>query len=162
MYVNIVMRFFFLFFLITFSSFGQLHHSSIGISSSNTNNKGFSVLQSIGQLSPIGNYNSQKQAVFQGYQQPLGQYGDIDRNHIFDILAFPNPFQNDLNFEFENIKPSEIRVDIYDIAGRYIDSYFASDFGEILRLKLENLISTEYIFRLIGPGINYSTKIIKK
>ena len=156
------MKIFFLIFFISISSFGQLHHSSIAISSSNTNNKGFSVLQSIGQLSPIGNYNSQKQTVFQGFQQPLNLIDDGHTIHIFDILAFPNPFLNDLNFEFENIKPSEIRVDIYDITGRYIDSYFASDFGEILRLKLENLISTEYIFRLTGPGINYSTKIIKK
>jgi len=162
MYINIVMRFFFLFFLVTNSSFGQLHHSSIGISSSNTNNNGLLVLQSIGQQSPIGNYNSRNQIIFQGFQQPLNITDDMDRIHMFDILAFPNPFLNDLNFEFENIKPSEVRVDIYDVTGRYIDSYFASDFGEILKLKLKNLISTEYIFRLTGPGINYSTKIIKK
>ena len=77
-------------------------------------------------------------------------------------MAFPNPFTSDLNFGFENINTKEIKVDIYDLNGRHIETYYADDFGEILKLKLENLTATEYIFRLTGPNINYSTKIIKK
>ena len=153
----------FIFFIAISSSAQELYKQTI-LSQGTTSNleSGLIVSQSVGQESVIGNFTNGEIKIIQGFQQPLNITDDVDRIHMFDILAFPNPFLNDLNFEFENIKPSEVRVDIYDVTGRYIDSYFASDFGEILKLKLENLISTEYIFRLTGPGINYSTKIIKK
>lgn len=152
----------FIFLLIFSFSWTQLHHSAIGASSGTYEIKGLAISQSVGQISPIGNYQNNRINLFQGFQQPLKLLKEEYIPVIKGIMAFPNPFTSDLNFGFENINTKEIKVDIYDVNGRHIKTYYADDFGEILKLKLENLTATEYIFRLTGPNINYSTKIIKK
>ena len=50
---------------------GQLHHYSINTQSSSIDLYNAKVLQSVGQLSPIGNYFSNKTSVVQGFQQPF-------------------------------------------------------------------------------------------
>ena len=78
------------------------------------------------------------------------------------ILAYPNPFNSDLNFKFNNLKPKNLTVDIYDVNGRFIKSIKIDRIDDEIKLNLEYLMSTEYIIRLRGSNINYSTKVIKK
>lgn len=151
-----------IFFLIPFFSFSQLHHSMVSVQSSYTDKYDINVLQSIGQLSLIGNFSSSKVSVVQGFQQPfirlINEQPIVNQN----IISYPNPFYSDLNIEFINNKPKTVRVDIFDISGRFIKSLESKDFDNILNLDLEGLQSSEYIVNVKGNGINYSTKVIKK
>lgn len=142
--------------------FSQLHHSMVSVQSSSTEKYDINVLQSVGQLSLIGNFSSSKVSVIQGFQQPFIRY--INERPIVNqnIISYPNPFYSDLNIEFINNKPKTVRVDIFDISGRFIKSLESKDFDNILNLDLEGLQSSEYIINVKGNGINYSTKVIKK
>jgi hypothetical protein len=142
--------------------FSQLHHSTISLHSLNSSNNEVKVLQSVGQLSLIGNFSSSKVSVIQGFQQPFIR--NINERPIVNqnIISYPNPFYSDLNIEFINNKPKKVRIDIFDISGRFIKSLESKDFDNILNLDLEGLQSSEYIINVKGNGINYSTKVIKK
>ena len=153
-----------LFFLFIFSSSAsaQLHHSTISSYSINTVNNETKVLQTVGQLSSIGNFSSSKTSVIQGFQQPLLRFIKEEPIVNQNILSYPNPFNKDLNFQFINNKPKSVRIDVFDISGRFIKTFFKKDFDDVLNLNLEGLQSTEYIINVTGNGINYSTKVIKK
>lgn len=148
--------------LIPFFSFSQLHHSTVSAQSSYTDKYNVNVLQSIGQLSLIGNFSSSKVSVIQGFQQPYLRLINEEPIVNQNIISYPNPFYKDLNIEFINNKPDQIKVNIYDVSGRFIKSFETSNFTNILNLNMESLQSTEYIINVIGKGINYSTKLIKK
>jgi hypothetical protein len=134
----------------------------VSVQSSSTDKYDINVLQSVGQLSLIGNFSSSKVSVVQGFQQPfirlINERPIVNQN----IISYPNPFYSDLNIEFINNKPKTVRVDIFDISGRFIKSLETKDFDNILNLDLEGLQSSEYIINVTGNGINYSTKVIKK
>ena len=153
---------FFLFLLSSVKLFSQIHHSTISSQSSVSNDYNVKVLQTVGQLSPIGNYISKKISVVHGFQQPLLKFKIKEKTISDGIVAYPNPFYNDLNFKFKNLKPKSLKVNFFDINGRFIKSINVDRIDGDLKLNLENLISAEYIIRLIGPNINYSLKVIKK
>jgi hypothetical protein len=134
----------------------------VSVQSSSTEKYDINVLQSVGQLSLIGNFSSSKVSVIQGFQQPLLRFIKEEPIVNQNILSYPNPFNKDLNFQFINNKPKSVRIDVFDISGRFIKSFFKKDFDEVLNLNLEGLQSTEYIINVTGNGINYSTKVIKK
>ena len=142
--------------------FSQIHHSTFSSQSSVSYDYDVKVLQTVGQLSPVGNYISKKISVIQGFQQPFLKF-KIEEIMISEgIVAYPNPFNNYLNFNFKNLKPKSLKVNIYDINGRYVKSINVDRIDGDFKLNLENLISAEYIIRLIGPNINHSIKVIKK
>jgi hypothetical protein len=134
----------------------------VSVQSSYTYKYDINVLQSVGQLSLIGNFSSSKVSVIQGFQQPLLRFIKEEPIVNQNILSYPNPFNKDLNFQFINNKPKSVRIDVFDISGRFIKSFFKKDFDDVLNLNLEGLQSTEYIINVTGNGINYSTKVIKK
>ena len=141
---------------------GQLHHYSINTQSSSIDQYNAKVLQSIGQLSPIGNYFSNKTSVVQGFQQPF-LMASIEETIIDEgIIAYPNPFSTDLNIKFESLKPEQIRIDVYDVNGKFITSFKPENTEEIITLPLETLMSAEYLIRLRAKNLEYSTKVIKK
>ena len=141
---------------------GQLHHYSINTQSSSIDLYNAKVLQSIGQLSPIGNYFSNKTSVVQGFQQPF-LMASIEETIIDEgIIAYPNPFSTDLNIKFESLKPEQIRIDVYDVNGKFITSFKPENTEEIITLPLETLMSAEYLIRLRAKNLEYSTKVIKK
>ena len=141
---------------------GQLHHYSINTQSSSIDQYNAKVLQSVGQLSPIGNYFSNKSSVVQGFQQPF-LMASIEETIIDErIIAYPNPFSTDLNIKFESLKPEQIRIDVYDVNGKFITSFKPENTEEIITLPLETLMSAEYLIRLRAKNLEYSTKVIKK
>lgn len=147
---------------VSFCCNAQLHHSTISGQSASVDKYNVKVLQTVGQISPIGNYISNRASVIQGFQQPFLKF-KIEEVMINEgILAYPNPFSSDLNFKFNNLKPNNLTIDIYDVNGRFIKSIKIDRIDDEIKLNLEYLISTEYIIRLRGSNINYSTKVIKK
>ena len=156
------------FFLIYFILFSvqdlssQLHHSSLSSVSSSNQGSNTIVLHSIGQMSVSGNFISNKISVVQGFQQPFLRPKAEEYIKNESIIVFPNPFSSDLNFKFGSIKPDNLTVDIYDVNGRFIKSLKINRIEDEIKLNLNYLMSTEYIIRLRGNNINYSTKVIKK
>lgn len=141
---------------------GQLHHYSINTQSSSIDLYNAKVLQSVGQLSPIGNYFSDKTSVIQGFQQPF-LMASIEETIIDEgVIAYPNPFSTDLNIKFESLKPEQLRIDVYDVNGKFITSFKPENNEEIITLPLETLMSAEYLIRLRAKNLEYSTKVIKK
>ena len=107
---------------VSFCCNAQLHHSTISGQSASVDKYNVKVLQTVGQISPIGNYISNRASVIQGFQQPFLKF-KIEEVMINEgILAYPNPFNSDLNFKFNNLKPKNLTVDIYDVNGRFIKS----------------------------------------
>ena len=146
------------------SSFGysQLHHSTLSIQSNNFDSNNAKVLYTVGQINPIGNFISYKSNIFQGFHQPLLK-STIKKNIIeYNILTYPNPFKSNINFEFKNISPSNIQIMIYDSNGRYIKSLYGISVQDVLSLNLVELSTAEYVVRLIGENLDYTTKIIKE
>tara|TARA_B100001063_G_scaffold171098_1_gene160258 strand:+ start:88 stop:567 length:480 start_codon:yes stop_codon:yes gene_type:complete len=142
---------------------GQLHHSTITSQSSSVDFYSVKVLQSVGQLSPIGNYFSNNTSVIQGFQHPF--FNDQNNETIIaddGVIAYPNPFSSDLNIKFNKIKPDKVKIDIYDVNGRFINSFKIQEFKEIITLPLETLTPSEYLIRVRSKNLEYSTKIIKK
>ena len=141
---------------------GQLHHYSVNTQSSSIDLYNAKVLQSVGQLSPIGNYFSNKTSVIQGFQQPFFM-ASIEEAIIDEgVIAYPNPFSSDLNIKFESLKPEQLRIDVYDVNGKFIRSFKPENNEEIITLPLETLMSAEYLIRLRAKNLEYSTKVIKK
>ena len=141
---------------------GQLHHYSVNTQSSSIDLYNAKVLQSVGQLSPIGNYFSNKTSVIQGFQQPF-LMASIEKTIIDEgVIAYPNPFSTDLNIKFESLKPEQLRIDVYDVNGKFITSFKPENTEEIITLPLETLMSAEYLIRLRAKNLEYSTKVIKK
>ena len=141
---------------------GQLHHYSVNTQSSSIDLYNAKVLQSVGQLSPIGNYFSNKTSVIQGFQQPF-LMASIEETIIDEgVIAYPNPFSTDLNIKFESLKPEQLRIDVYDVNGKFITSFKPENTEEIITLPLETLMSAEYLIRLRAKNLEYSTKVIKK
>ena len=148
--------------LVSFYCNAQLHHSTISGQSATVDKYNVKVLQTVGQISPIGNYVSNRASVIHGFQQPFLKFKIEDIMINEGILAYPNPFNSDLNFKFNNLKPKNLTVDIYDMNGRFIKSIKVDRIDDEIKLDLQYLMSTEYIIRLRGSNINYSTKVIKK
>lgn len=153
---------FFIFLVFAHASYGQLHHYSIGTQSASVDKYSVKTLQSVGQLSPIGSYFSKNTMVVQGFQQPFLKFRVEEQISSESIVTYPNPFSVDLNIKFNNLKPKNVRVDIYDVNGRYIKSFFEDSVDDVLSLPLENLVSSEYMIRLRAKNLDYSTKVIKK
>ena len=163
MYFNIGQKIiFFLFLLFSVKLFSQIHHSTISSQSSFSNDYDVKVLQTVGQLSPTGNYISKKILVVHGFQQPLLKFKIKEKIISYGIVAYPNPFNNYLNFKFKNLEPKNLKADIYDNSGRLVKSILIDRIDGDIKLNLENLIPKDYIVHLVGPDLNHSLKVIKK
>jgi len=156
-----MIRYILVFLICNFAN-SQLHHSMLSNQSNSFDSNKAKVLYTVGQISPVGNYIKNGTDVVQGFQQPLLNFKIKKEVIEYSILAYPNPFRSNINFEFKNISPGDLQVIIYDPNGRFIKSLFATNFSQILSLNLSDLSMSEYVIRFIGKNIDYSTKIIKE
>jgi len=151
-----------LFFSTSFFSNAQLHHSSISSQSINYENSTISVMQTIGQTSPIGNFTNSNTLLVQGFQHPLITTYFTERNIKLKISTYPNPFDNELNIEFLNQNVNQAEFNFYDTSGRFIKSFYKMNFNNITKLDLQGLSSAEYILNIKANQKNHSNKVIKK
>lgn len=81
----------------------------------------------------------------------------IEANTQFETLVFPNPTDNKLFIE--NVQPSGINFELYDLQGRIVlkDSFFPSN----KYIELSNLSNGIYFLKLIGSE-NRIYKVIKQ
>jgi len=157
------MKYLFLFF--SFSFYGQvLHHqmiSSQGTTSKTSN--GTLVRQTIGQLSRSGNYDSDEMTVGQGFQQSIWQkYIAANKvEGLSNILTYPNPFVDIVNFRFPESINEVVSIYVFDITGRVVFHKDEEMDGPLLTIDLAFLPRSNYLVRLKSKKFNYYTQILK-
>ena len=155
------MKYLLLFFSIPF--YGQnLHHQMLSSQGqTKTISSGHTISQTIGQQSTTGNSNNGS-VVMQGFQQSLwsSYIASNDKNEII-VKTYPNPFIDNVNFQFSISISDEIMVYDFDIAGRLVYQHKGKTATSILTIDLAKLPRSEYLVQLRVNTMTYYTKIIK-
>lgn len=143
--------------------YGQILHHQM-LSSQGTTKKlsnGYTISQTIGQQSAIGNSNKDA-IVIQGFQQSLwsSHIASNEKTEMI-VLTYPNPFTDLVHFQFSNPIKDEISVYIFDVAGRLVHQQKGQLENAILTINLLKLPRSEYLVQLRSKTMTYYTKIIK-
>ena len=145
-----------------FYSQSTLHHQSIAAQGiSKTLSNGLIINQTIGQQSVIGNSKTDSNIIFQGFQQR--QWGKlINTSSKILVKVYPNPFVNQLNFQFSKEINNKVQIQIFDFNGRLVldESKFVKDF--YLTIDLFYLPAASYLVKVYASKINFYSKIIKR
>lgn len=143
--------------------YGQILHHQM-ISTQGTTKKistGYTISQTIGQQSAIGNSNKDA-VVIQGFQQSLwSSHIASNANTEIIVLSYPNPFSDLVHFQFSKPIDDEITVYVFDVSGRLVHQQKKSLDNSILTINLLKLPRSEYLVQLRSTTITYYTKIIK-
>jgi len=160
------MKFLLLFFTITFH--GQiLHHQMLSSQgSSKQTQDSFIIQQTIGQQSPTGTAVGKTYTVMQGFQQSLWHTyitpDNVDHIDNITVLTYPNPFTENINFQFSKPVTNIISIYVFDLLGRLIYEKKKNAVNSVLTIDLTQLPTSEYLIRLNTTNLNYYAKIIKQ
>lgn len=128
--------------------------------SSNTTG-GIKVSQTIGQQSVIGNFSTSDALVGQGFQQS-NLFKTIKAPVVtVSTTTYPNPFIDQINFEFSSVVSGPIKFALYDIMGRLITTQEKAAVGNKLTINELSLAQGEYFVKLSAKNYNYSTNLLK-
>ena len=147
-----------------FSMYGQqLHHQMLSSQgSSNLLSTGILVHQTIGQQSVIGNYKFSNTVVGQGFQQSLiAKSVTTSLSNGITTTTYPNPFVDQIHFQFSKPIDGFITISIYDLLGRLVYKDQKKAIQNILTLDDLHFSQNEYLVKLSAPNYNYSTQIIQ-
>ena len=151
-----------LFLLVTISGFSQtLHHQMLSSQGASTSFGVFKVSQTIGQQSVNGNYRGSDFIVGQGFQQSRSM--KTVKNPVVTVITttYPNPFVDQINFEFSSAISGPIKFSLYDIMGRLVAYQEKSATDTILTITELSLSEGEYFVKLSAKNYNYSTNLLK-
>lgn len=153
-----------LIFFFGISLYGQQIHHHILSSQGNSKllAKGILFNQTIGQQSIIGNYKSPSVIVGQGFQQShiSKSVPNSLRNEITTI-TYPNPFVDQIHFQFSKPVRGLITVTIFDLLGRLVYKEQKESSQNILTLDHLQFSQNEYLVKLSASNYNYATQIIQ-
>ena len=150
--------------LFGFSMYGQqLHHQMLSSQgSSNLLPTGALVHQTIGQQSVIGNYKFSNTIIGQGFQQSLiAKLGITTLSNGITTTTYPNPFVDQIHFQFSKPIAGLITISIFDVLGRLVYKDQKEAIQDILTLDNLHFSQNEYLVKLSAPNYNYSTQIIQ-
>lgn len=151
-----------LFLFITLSGFSQsLHHQMLSSQGTSTTAGGFKVSQTIGQLSVIGNYRGSDVIVGQGFQQSRNMKTVKAPVITVTTTTYPNPFVDQINFEFSSVITGPIKFSLYDVMGRLVTYQEKTATDTILTINELSLAEGEYFVKLSAKNYNYSTNLLK-
>lgn len=164
--INIVLKLFFMKYLLLLFSvpfYGQILHHQMLSSQGTTKelSNGFTISQTIGQQSAIGNSNNDA-VVIQGFQQSLwsSHIASNEKTEII-VLTYPNPFTDLVHFQFSKSNDDEISIYVFDVSGRLVHQQKGQLENAVLTINLLKLPRSEYLVQLQSNTITYYTKIIK-
>lgn len=80
---------------------------------------------------------------------------------INKLKCYPNPFENEINIEFENIQSQNTALNIYNLSGQIVFSV-SSFTGSHLSFSLNDFKSGVYLVELIVGNEKYTSLIDKK
>ncbi|MFK8006077.1 MAG: T9SS type A sorting domain-containing protein [Saprospiraceae bacterium] len=126
------------------------------------NNKSYFFQQSIGQASVINTFNANNHQLRQGFLQPIkAALINSGFDTTIDVLLYPNPFDETINLEFEEVLIDEIIITLHNIIGQQIhQEKFAPT--ENLTFQFHNLPIGTYILRGHMRSQTFALKIIKQ
>ena len=122
---------------------------------------GFKVSQTIGQLSVIGNYRGSDVIVGQGFQQSRNMKTVKAPVITVTTTTYPNPFVDQINFEFSSVISGPIKFSLYDVMGRLVAYQEKTATDTILTINELSLAEGEYFVKLSAKNYNYSTNLLK-
>lgn len=125
---------------------------------------GVVVSQSIGQQSITGNAMVGDVRIIQGFQQSSSAIRFITAGlpSSTSLRAFPNPFSDQLNFQFDTEVTGDIKILVYDSAGRLVSSKETRARDSRAQVELSSLQSGLYHLELISNGQKFHTTVIRK
>ena len=141
----------------------QLHHQMLSAQGKSTVlANGTYVSQTIGQQSVIGNYTRDGKTYGQGFQQSMwGSYIKGNAANTITTTTYPNPFVDVVNFEFSQILPDVISVELFDVRGRLVFSTAQKAEGNLLTINIPNIAASNYLVHLSTSNYSYYTQILK-
>lgn len=141
----------------------QLHHQMLSTQGNSTVlANGTYVSQTIGQQSVIGNYTREGKTYGQGFQQSMwGSYIKGNSTNTITTTTYPNPFVDVVNFEFSQILPDVISVELFDVRGRLVFSTSEKAEGNLLTINIPNIAASNYLVHLSTANYSYYTQILK-
>ena len=148
--------------MVTFSGFSQsLHHQMLSSQGATSLAGGFKVSQTIGQQSVIGNYRGTDVMVGQGFQQSFLMKSVKAPVITITTSTYPNPFIDQINFEFSTDISGPIKFSLYDVMGRLVATQEKQATDTILTITELSLAEGEYFVKLSAKNFNYSTNLLK-
>ena len=141
----------------------KLHHQMLSAQGgSNLLSSRILIKHTIGQQSTIGNYNISNVFVGQGFQQSLisKPIPNSLKNEITTI-TYPNPFVDQIHFQFSKPVIGSITITIFDILGRLVYKEQKEATQNILTLYNLQFSQNEYLVKLSASNYSYTTQIIQ-
>lgn len=124
---------------------------------------GVYVNQTVGQQTVIGNYSKNRQTYVQGFQQGIRKkYTNKTQIPVTTTFNYPNPFKNEINFQFSQSIEDAITVTVTDMLGRLVFKQKKRVNGNILTIELGYLPSDHFVVQLSALNFNYFAKILKQ
>lgn len=113
------------------------------------------------------NYYRLKQVDYDGRSRTYNYISincDKSSSDIPSLMAYPNPFTNELNVVIENLHESEFVLELYDNIGKLIFSheYSTKETRFHTVLDLDNLLPAVYNLRSRSEGNVMNVKVVKK
>ena len=152
-----------LFLLLTIKGFSQkLHHQMLSSQGGNaTTSSGVVFKYSIGQQSVTGTTRGSVMTQ-QGFQQSNWEKIIATNNTVrVNTTTYPNPFDDNIHFQFSASVGEQVSILIYDILGRQVYSNTIQVMENKIIANLQELESAEYFVKLSTNSFTYHTKIIK-
>lgn len=136
-----------------------LHHQSMGAQGNFSFTENYKVLQTIGQMSPIGNYKTNSVIIQQGFQQSL--YG-IENNAWMSIVfnVYPNPARDFVIVSFDKNLNEPYTLLLSDISGRAISRWDNINTSSS-EVSLKDLAAGTYVLSIEMGKRKFYKKILK-
>ncbi|KJF41659.1 T9SS type A sorting domain-containing protein, partial [Draconibacterium sediminis] len=96
---------------------------------------------------------------------------EVEKNEVEHIetsalKVYPNPFSDWIKFEFESPEDTNVRIDIYDVSGRKVQTIFENSVEGGLSYDVQFIprdrVSEIYIYKMKLGNEVYSGKLIYK
>lgn len=140
----------------------NIHHQMISSQAkTRISNSGLIVKQTVGQVSISGSYSGNF-IVQQGFQQSFWD-GYLSGSNPILVSASPNPFTDQVQFDFSDLKNEKISFQIFNSTGTCVYlKEFSMTKDQSIRLSLGNLSIGMYLIKIAASDFNHFCKIIKK
>lgn len=139
-----------------------LHHEMLSAQGGGVvTTSGFKVNYTVGQQSVTGT-SSGTYIVQQGFQQNNWSRIISKNNNLIQTTLFPNPFIEQVSFNFSSSPGTKVNAMVFDVLGRLIHSEVVVNDNNQIKLNLSRLSSAEYLIRLTSGNFEYATKVIKQ
>lgn len=125
-------------------------------------NKIYTVQQAVGQGSVIGKGAGDRFSAYQGFFSPYPQLKAQEiQDNVLRLVAFPNPFQNSIQIQFEEKVSAAVLFELHDLSGRCLFKQEQAPSERITFEIPETLAMGSYIVFVQSAQKSYSSIFIK-